>query len=121
MARLLIVADTFAPAHGGSERVLYSFARAASELGHEVRVFTTKRDRAREKPFDAGQPFSILRSLPYGILLRLGGNRAGIVSRLARAALTLYLFLRLWVMRSVDATIVGHIIPGGNAAVAIKR
>lgn len=122
MPRLLFISDTFPPNIGGSEGILLDMARGAQAAGHEVRIFTpaSERSTTEEATFDQAEDFEIIRSRLWRRLFRFGGSGVGILSRISRAAIIFHVFHRA-LRLPADIIIVGHVLPLGNVALAIKR
>lgn len=120
---LLFLCDTYPPNIGGSEQLMRRCARMSQGLGHAVVVLCPSSDAPPEveRAFDAAEPYVIQRSRTWRRLFHMGGSRNAGVSRIARASVIFHVFSLVRRMREVDAIVVGHVVPGGNVAAAMKR
>ena len=125
MANLLFLCDTFPPNVGGSERMMADMARSAVASGHSVVVLCPRSDSPaeEEKRHDAAEPYVIQRSGLWRRLYKLGGSRlfGGLVGRMARAGIIFYVFRMASKVKPADLVVVGHALPLGNVAQALKR
>ncbi|MGI8906582.1 MAG: glycosyltransferase family 4 protein [Candidatus Sumerlaeaceae bacterium] len=119
MAHVLMLCDTFAPMLGGSEKMLLDLARGFIATGHNVTVLTPLVRGAEQ--FDAGESYRIIRSRAWNRLFQLGGSRRPLVSRIARFLIVPLLFRQVLAIKHVDVLLVGHALPLGNVAAAVKR
>lgn len=112
--------------------MLCDTARAAVAAGHNVVVLTPEAWNGtgdqrngelaeQERHFDRSEPYLIQRSSVWARLFHLGGHRIGLISRLARVAIIFYLFWRVLWISQIDLLVVGHVLPLGSVAAALRR
>ncbi len=105
--RVLLVAETYFPHEGGSERVGHNAALALTQAGYDVSVLTP--DRPGSAEFDRDQPYRVRRSRLWSWLKRLD-ERGGNASRIGRILTALYLSITAGLARW-NALIVLHLVP----------
>ncbi len=105
--RVLLVAETYFPHEGGSERVGHNAALALAQAGYDVTVLTP--DRPGSAEFDRNQPYRVRRSRFWAWMKHLD-ERGGNASRVGRVLTAAHLFLATALARW-DALIVLHLVP----------
>ncbi len=123
MANLLFLCDTYPPNVGGSEAVMENLARGCVAKGHSVVLLTPASNAPHETEtrYDRAEPYIIQRSRAWRRLFHWGGSRVPVLNRCARLLMVLLVFRMALRLRDADAIVVGHILPLGWIASAIKR
>ncbi len=104
---LLIFAETYYPAEGGSERFAHNLALAATERGWEVTVYAPSMEG--DGAFDVRQPYRVHRSRVLA-RLRAEDRRHGWRSRVARLAMSVWLSAA-FLLRPSQPLVAVHLIP----------
>lgn len=116
--RILIFTETFFPSQGGSERLAHNFACELARQGWRVTVYAPAMEGSAS--FDQSAPYRVIRDNTWGRFRRIDREARPAVSRVTRAAASLYLFRALRRIKW-DAMVAVHLPPIGVPAWMLKR